>query len=110
MKTVRRLSYSIMDRLALGELGEVCALELIRAAARLRGLNRAERRAEWEMELALESFLDTRQELAKFGHTIPRLYTVGAPEQLDADRELYSSLPRGAPFRLDGKIVLKDAA
>jgi hypothetical protein len=106
---------------ATGEWAELFAFELIRVAAVERDYDRARpgwqpqlatiaANAEHFREMALESLLNDRQELLRFGRPIPRLYTQGSPEQLASDRRTYESLPRGAAFRLNGKIVLKDAA
>jgi hypothetical protein len=107
--------------LAGSEWAEVFSFELIARAANNRDferdrpgwqpyLSRIVARAETFRDLAFESLMNDRQELLRFGHAIPRLYTVGAPEQLDADRQLYRALPPGSPYRLDGKIQRKRAA
>jgi hypothetical protein len=106
---------------ATGEWAELFAFELIRVAAVERDHDRARpgwqtqlatiaANAEHFREMALESLLNDRQELLKFGRPIPRLYTVGSPEQVAHDRQIYSELPPGCPYRLNGKIQRKRAA
>jgi hypothetical protein len=106
---------------AMGEWAELFAFELVRVAAVERDYDRSRpgwqpqlatiaARAETLRELSLEALLFDRQDLAKFGRPIPRLYTVGAPDEVERDGQLYSALPKGAPFRLNGRVHLKDAA
>jgi len=118
---VAALARRLRSRLGDGEYAELVAYELIRVAARERDFDRGrpgwqpymeriEREAETGRELALADLLYTRQEMARYGRPIPRLYHVGADPDDPGDTidgDIYAALPPGAPYRLNGKLTVK---
>jgi len=109
--SVYRLAWRIVEALDLNghEFSELAAYELIRAQARLRGKNRVEAKAEWMLDLTFGEVVELQQEMAKFGRPIPHLFTVGTPDQIERDRLTHEALTRGQPYRLNGRLYVKDA-
>ncbi len=94
------------------------AFELIRLAALERGYDRArpgwqphleaiEIAAEAARDLAMESYQLDKEDLARFGRPLPRLLSFD-PD--GCDRAAYAAMPKGQRYRLNGRVMVKEAA